>query len=99
VSTVSRAFAYCRVSTSEQTTDNQIQEIASAGFSITHQDTIDETVTGSVAAAGGDPSPLPVNTSDNHNFVQLQISAKNEDRKKLRRHPAFQSHRQPGQGG
>lgn len=47
---MSRVFAYCRVSTSEQTTDNQVQEIAAAGFSVTPQRTIAETVSGSVAA-------------------------------------------------
>jgi putative DNA-invertase from lambdoid prophage Rac len=47
---VSRVFAYCRVSTSDQTTDNQIHEIAGAGFSITLQRTIVETISGSVAA-------------------------------------------------
>lgn len=48
---MSRVFAYCRVSTSDQTTDNQVQEIAAAGFSVTPQRTITETVSGSVAAA------------------------------------------------
>lgn len=47
---MSRVFAYCRVSTSDQTTDNQVQEIASAGFTVTPQRTITETVSGSVAA-------------------------------------------------
>ncbi|MDT8989690.1 recombinase family protein [Curvibacter sp. APW13] len=47
---MSRVFAYCRVSTSDQTTDNQVQEIAAAGFSVTPQRTITETVSGSVAA-------------------------------------------------
>ncbi len=47
---MSRVFAYCRVSTSDQTTDNQIQEIAGAGFSITSQRAIVETISGSVAA-------------------------------------------------
>ena len=47
---MSRVFAYCRVSTSDQTTDNQIHEIAGAGFSITLQRTIVETISGSVAA-------------------------------------------------
>jgi putative DNA-invertase from lambdoid prophage Rac len=47
---VSRVFAYCRVSTSDQTTDNQIHEIAGAGFSVTLQRTIVETISGSVAA-------------------------------------------------
>ena len=47
---MSRTFAYCRVSSSEQSTDNQVQEIASAGFSVTKARTIVETVSGSVAA-------------------------------------------------
>lgn len=48
---MSRVFAYCRVSTSDQTTDNQVQEIAAAGYKVTPQRTITETVSGSVAAA------------------------------------------------
>ena len=47
---MSRVFAYCRVSTADQTTENQIHEIAGAGFSISAQRTIAETVSGSVAA-------------------------------------------------
>jgi putative DNA-invertase from lambdoid prophage Rac len=47
---LSRLFAYCRVSTSEQNTDNQIKEIALAGFAVSPQRTITETVSGSVAA-------------------------------------------------
>lgn len=45
-----RTFAYCRVSTSDQTTANQVQEIASAGFTVEPGRTITETVSGSVAA-------------------------------------------------
>lgn len=48
---MSRVFAYCRVSTAEQTTDNQVQEIASAGYTVAPQRTITETVSGSVAAS------------------------------------------------
>lgn len=48
---MSRVFAYCRVSTADQTTENQIQEIATAGFSVSSQRTIAETVSGSVAAS------------------------------------------------
>lgn len=48
---MSRVFAYCRVSTADQTTENQVQEIAGAGFSITKGRTIAETVSGSVAAS------------------------------------------------
>ncbi len=47
---MSRVFAYCRVSTSEQTTDNQVQEIASAGFAINPRRVVTETVSGSQAA-------------------------------------------------
>lgn len=47
---MSRVFAYCRVSTVDQTTDNQVQEIALAGFKVTPQRTITETVSGSVSA-------------------------------------------------
>lgn len=47
---LTRLFAYCRVSTADQTTDNQVNEIVGAGFAITPQRTITETVSGSVAA-------------------------------------------------
>ena len=49
--TTARVFAYCRVSTSDQTTDNQVREIAGAGFVVTQLRTITETVSGSVAAS------------------------------------------------
>ncbi|WP_116136891.1 recombinase family protein [Trinickia diaoshuihuensis] len=45
-----RVFAYCRVSTSDQTTDNQVHEIVAAGFSIEPRRVIAECVSGSVAA-------------------------------------------------
>jgi putative DNA-invertase from lambdoid prophage Rac len=48
---MSRVFAYCRVSTTDQTTDNQVQEIASAGFEVNAKRIITETVSGSVAAS------------------------------------------------
>lgn len=48
---MSRVFAYCRVSTADQTTDNQVQEIGAAGFNVIASRTIVETVSGSVAAA------------------------------------------------
>jgi putative DNA-invertase from lambdoid prophage Rac len=47
---MSRTFAYCRVSTADQTTDNQVREIAAAGFEVTKARTVTETVSGSVAA-------------------------------------------------
>ena len=47
---MSRVFAYCRVSTAEQTTDNQIQQIAAEGFTVEEGRVIAETVSGSVPA-------------------------------------------------
>lgn len=47
---MSRVFAYCRVSTSEQTTDNQVLEISVAGFNIEKRRVVSECVSGSVAA-------------------------------------------------
>ncbi|MBG6078885.1 recombinase family protein [Rubrivivax gelatinosus] len=45
-----RVFAYCRVSTAEQTTDNQIKEITDAGFALSPRRIVCETVSGSQAA-------------------------------------------------
>lgn len=45
-----RTFAYCRVSTSDQTAENQIQEIEAAGFHIEPRRVIAETISGSTAA-------------------------------------------------
>jgi putative DNA-invertase from lambdoid prophage Rac len=47
---MSRLFAYARVSTTEQTTDNQLREITAAGFSIDRKRTVTESISGSVAA-------------------------------------------------
>lgn len=47
---MSRIFAYCRVSTADQTTENQIAEIEAAGFHIEPRRTFCETVSGSVPA-------------------------------------------------
>ncbi|EKY6891285.1 recombinase family protein [Escherichia coli] len=44
-------FAYCRVSTLEQTTENQRREIESAGFNVRPQRIIEEQISGSVAAS------------------------------------------------
>lgn len=46
-----RVFAYCRVSTSDQTTANQLQEIAAAGFEVSPRRAVTETISGSVAAS------------------------------------------------
>lgn len=48
---MSRVFAYCRVSTAEQTTENQLREIAAAGFEVSPQRVIRETLSGSVEAS------------------------------------------------
>jgi putative DNA-invertase from lambdoid prophage Rac len=47
---MSRVFAYCRVSTENQTTANQVLEIKSAGFAVESQRVIEETISGSVEA-------------------------------------------------
>lgn len=44
-----RTFAYARVSTTEQDPENQIREIASAGFQIESHRIVSETVSGSMA--------------------------------------------------
>ena len=46
-----RTFAYVRVSTTGQTTDNQLGEIAAAGFTIEPRRVVTETISGSVATA------------------------------------------------
>lgn len=43
-------FAYCRVSTADQTTTNQVEEIRRAGFQVEDHRVVMETVSGSVAA-------------------------------------------------
>ena len=48
---MARIFAYVRVSTTGQTTENQIREIESAGFAIEPRRVVSETVSGSTAAA------------------------------------------------
>ena len=46
-----RTFAYARVSTTGQTTENQIQEIEAAGFHVEPRRIVTETVSGSTAIA------------------------------------------------
>lgn len=48
---MTRVFAYCRVSTADQTTENQLREIASAGFDVSQKRTVTETISGSVPAS------------------------------------------------
>jgi putative DNA-invertase from lambdoid prophage Rac len=45
-----RTFAYCRVSTADQTTDNQVREIEAAGFTVEEKRIVTETISGSQAA-------------------------------------------------
>ncbi|MBR8225760.1 recombinase family protein [Burkholderia ambifaria] len=48
---MSRVFAYCRVSTADQTTVNQRREIEAAGFAIDKRRIVEEAISGSVAAS------------------------------------------------
>lgn len=48
---MSRIFAYCRVSTLEQNTENQRREIEAVGFAVKFQRLIEEHISGSVAAS------------------------------------------------
>jgi putative DNA-invertase from lambdoid prophage Rac len=47
---MSRTFLYCRVSTSGQFTENQVQEVKSAGFEVQASRVMEETVSGSIPA-------------------------------------------------
>lgn len=49
--TTARVFAYCRVSTTDQTTENQVREIAGAGFTVEPHRILAETISGSTPAA------------------------------------------------
>lgn len=48
---MSRTFAYCRVSTADQTAENQVQELKAAGFVVEPRRVITETISGSTVAA------------------------------------------------
>ena len=45
-----RVFAYCRFTTTDQSTENQVLEIAAAGFAINGRRIVEETIYGSVPA-------------------------------------------------
>ncbi|MBI6918013.1 recombinase family protein [Pseudomonas monteilii] len=47
---MSRTFLYCRVSTANQFTENQLQEVKSAGFDVAVGRIFEETISGSIAA-------------------------------------------------
>jgi putative DNA-invertase from lambdoid prophage Rac len=47
---MSRTFLYCRVSTSTQFTENQVQEVKAAGFDLQESRVVKETISGSIAA-------------------------------------------------
>ncbi|OAB11957.1 recombinase family protein [Burkholderia pseudomallei] len=47
---MSRTFAYARVSTTDQTTANQLREIEAAGFSVDRRRVVTESISGSVSA-------------------------------------------------
>lgn len=48
---MSRTFLYCRVSTSTQFTENQVQEVKAAGFDVQASRVVEETISGSTCAA------------------------------------------------
>jgi putative DNA-invertase from lambdoid prophage Rac len=48
---MARTFLYARVSTADQTTDNQLLEARTGGFAIQPRHTVTETISGSVPAA------------------------------------------------
>ena len=47
---MSRTFAYARVSTADQNTDNQLREIEAAGFAVDKRRVVTESISGSVSA-------------------------------------------------
>jgi putative DNA-invertase from lambdoid prophage Rac len=47
---MSRTFLYCRVSTSSQFTENQVQEVKAAGFAVQPSRVVEETISGSIPA-------------------------------------------------
>ncbi|KTT72885.1 recombinase family protein [Sphingomonas sanguinis] len=47
---MARTFLYCRVSTSDQSTDNQVREVEGAGFKVEPRRIVVETISGSVSA-------------------------------------------------
>lgn len=50
LSSIGRCFAYCRVSTTEQTTENQVLAIGNAGYHVRQDRVVSETINGSVKA-------------------------------------------------
>jgi putative DNA-invertase from lambdoid prophage Rac len=48
---MSRVFAYCRVSKKELATENQVHEIAAAGFAVDPKRIVEETISGASAVA------------------------------------------------
>lgn len=47
---MARTFAYCRVSTADQATENQVREIEASGFAVDPKRVVTETVSGSTPA-------------------------------------------------
>lgn len=64
---MARTFAYCRVSTSDQTTENQVREIESSGFAIDPKRVVSETISGSTPA------------KERHQFARLIDRLENGD--------------------
>ena len=64
---MARTFAYCRVSTSDQTTENQVREIESSGLAIDPKRVVSETISGSTPA------------KERHQFARLIDRLENGD--------------------
>lgn len=47
---MSRTFLYCRVSTSNQVNENQVQDVKTAGFDVQASRVVEETISGSIPA-------------------------------------------------
>lgn len=56
-----RIFAYCRVSTTEQSTENQIIAIRQKGYEVSDSSAVSETVSGSVEAMKREKFQLLIN--------------------------------------
>src|SRR3954463_105180 len=82
-----RPFASLRVSTTGQTTDNQLQEIKAAGFKVEPRRVVTETVSGNVA------------TSQRRRFTRLLDRLKPGDVRSWRARPCAPERRAPASGG
>ena len=76
---MNRIFAYCRVSTADQTTDNQVNEIKLAGFAVEPNRIIVETISGSVAAKERKQFMKLLDRLEVNDVVRRQLSCPADD--------------------